>query len=171
MEDRRISHLYRCQAGLSLLELVMAIVIAGILGAVSFGALNVYGSGNRLKNEASELVESLWELRGLAITGRASPCIDFPSDRKYRLFIDHQDPRDGYSAGGGDELLREVTMKGGLKIVSAEGGASPNNYVCFEARGVIGSANQPLRVLMGIDGGKETKLVELLPSTGMAKVN
>ncbi len=158
------------QKGLTLLEIIMTVVVAGILGAVAIGGLGFYGSGNRMKNEAAKLVDNLWELRSMAVTGQFTPCIDFPATGGYRLFRDRDEPRNGYDEAGDDELIREVIPKGGLQILSVEGGSNPNNYICFEGRGVMGSADGALRVKLGFDLDSDHKLVELLPSTGMAKV-
>jgi prepilin-type N-terminal cleavage/methylation domain-containing protein len=158
------------QAGFSMLELMVALAVAGMIGAAAIASFKKFGPRSRIRHEASLLVDNLWELRSQAATGQVRPCIDFPSTGGYRLFRDRDEPRNGFPAGDTDDLIRQVTLKPGLKFQLIEGGASPNQYVCFESRGIIGSANGPLRVRIGLVSGTESKVVELLPSTGIAKV-
>lgn len=157
------------QAGVSLLELMVAIAIVGVIGIAAMASFKKFSPRSRIRNEASLLIDNLWELRSLATTGQVRPCIDFPSTGGYRLFRDRDEPRNGFPAGDADDIIRQVTLKPGLELLRVEGGAMPNRYVCFESRGVIGSANGPLRVRIGLASGDEYKVVELLPSTGIAK--
>lgn len=157
------------QRGVTLLELIVTLAVVGILSGAAMWSIGRFAPRNKLKNEAAALVESLWELRSRATTGQVSPCIDFQGTTGYRLFRDKDEPRNGFPAGDTDELIRRVVLKNGLKIVSVEGGLAPFNYVCFESRGIIGSANGAVRVKLGLVSGSESKVVELLPATGIAK--
>lgn len=158
----------RRMRGLTLLEVVTTVGVAGILGAIALGSLRAYGSHNRVREEAGRLQESLWSLRSLAVTGHASPCIDFPDRRGYRLFHDGDQPRNGYNDG--DRIIEEVRLPDGMEILDLEGGDAPGHRVCYESKGIVGSATRPLRLRLGSPAGGEAKVVELLPSTGMARV-
>lgn len=155
------------QAGFSLLEIAAAVAFLGVISLIGAKALSHFGSRAATNQEASRLVDDIWELRSQATTGMKSPCLDFPDSVSVRLYNDLSPSPDGF--GAGDRLVRTATFTAGIKTLSLTGGKGPTHFVCFESRGVLGSASAALQVTLGRRLG-ESRRVRLLPSTGIAKV-
>lgn len=96
-----------------------------------------------------------------------NPCMDFPDSATVRLYSETSATPNGY--GAGDVLIRSHVFRGGVLAHSIAGGAGATHYVCFEARGMMGSAGAALMLTLGADASTR-KTVRLLPSTGIAKV-
>jgi prepilin-type N-terminal cleavage/methylation domain-containing protein len=153
-------------SGFTLLELLVAIVVSGILVGGAAGAMSRFGRDNKVKYEASRLVDNIWEVRSKATSGMRNPCLDFPAPDSVRIYSDTSETPDGF--GPGDLLLGGYRFKGGVTMTAVSGGSSPTHYVCFRSRGVSGSS---LMLTLGRDANDPgRKKVRLLPSTGIAKV-
>lgn len=164
----RFAARFPTQRGLTLMETLMTLVVAGILAAIAIGSLRGYGVRNRVKLEAGTFKDHMWDLRSMAVTGKGTPCVDFPDGRRYRLYLDGNVPRNGFTSGDG--LIREVVLGEGISIQALTGGTAPDHFVCYESKGIVGSASQPLRFRIGYIDGGDAKVVEVLPATGMARV-
>jgi prepilin-type N-terminal cleavage/methylation domain-containing protein len=154
-------------AGVTLIELIAALAIAGVLTAGAGFTLFKFAARNRVDAEASKVVDALWELRSRATTGMRNPCMDFPAPDSVRLYSDTSSRPDGY--GEGDRPIAAFRYRGGVTALSIAGGQGAGHYVCFESRGMMGSAGAALMLTLGIDS-THSKSVRLLPSTGIAKV-
>jgi prepilin-type N-terminal cleavage/methylation domain-containing protein len=153
--------------GMTFVEILTTLVVMGVLSGGGAAVLAKYGSKNKVKYESEKVVNDLWELRSDATTGVKNPCMDFPAVDSVRTFSDSSTTPNGY--GAGDLLLKTYKFGGKVKILSIAGGQGLNHYVCFESRGVMGSAGAALLVTIGADSSN-CKTVRILPSTGMAKV-
>jgi prepilin-type N-terminal cleavage/methylation domain-containing protein len=155
--------------GFSALEVVVTLVIVGILTAIASKSVARYGTKGRVDYEASRLVDHLWELRTMATTGVQNPCMEFLGDNiRVRLYLEKSLTPDGYTAGTDSSILL-YPLSGKIKIQNIVGGNSPRHYVCFQSKGVAGSAMSALEIKMG-PNSTLTKTVRLLPSTGIARI-
>lgn len=155
--------------GMTLLEILIALVVAGVLTGAGAMALSRFGSRNRIRAEAEKVVDTLWELRSDATTGMRNPCMDFPAPDSVRIYGDTSAIPDGY--GSGDRPLGGFRFKGGVRALDISGGQGAFHAVCFETRGTMGSAGAALLLSLGLaPGDPDCKRVRLLPSTGIAKV-
>jgi prepilin-type N-terminal cleavage/methylation domain-containing protein len=155
------------QAGFSLVEVLVGLVIFGVLTALGLNMFRGFGARGAVKKESEALVDALWDLRSKASTGMANPCLDFTENTGFRAYSDAQDPPNGF--GDGDRVLETHLFSSGIRILSIQGGSGPSHTLCFESQGILGSANAPLLVVLGRDS-KLTLKVSLLPATGMARV-
>lgn len=153
--------------GLTLVELVMALALAVLLTAGAALAVAKYGRRDRVRLEASQVVDGLWELRAAAVSGQRNPCMDFPDDHTVRMYYDSSAVPDGF--GPGDPLIRSWSYQGGIRAAAIAGGRGDAHAVCFESLGMIGSAGSALSLTLRADS-VNVRTVRLLPSTGMAKV-
>ncbi|MEO7955517.1 MAG: prepilin-type N-terminal cleavage/methylation domain-containing protein [Fibrobacteria bacterium] len=155
--------------GFSLLELV---VVLGVLGLLASGASvflgQKFGEKEKIRSEARGLVDDLLELRAKAVTGMKNPCLDFPDATTIRMYSDSSTVPNGYQAGA-DLSLRTRLLSGGVRA-SVSGGQGPTHIVCFESRGIAGSAGSALLVTFQRSNQIYARKVRLLPATGMAKV-
>ena len=157
------------QKGLTLIELIVALVISGILTATAVAGMGYFGTGNKVKREASKLIDNFWQLRADAISGKKNPCLDFPQPDSVRIYSDLADVPDGY--GAGDVLISKYKFYGKVRYLSILGGDGPTHSVCFSSQGVTGSAFTALDLTLGVDPlSPYKKRVYLLPSTGIAKM-
>jgi prepilin-type N-terminal cleavage/methylation domain-containing protein len=157
----------QAQSGITLIEILVVLVISAILLFSGSGMYSKFGSKGAADLEASNLVNSLWELRAKATAGMKNPCLDFPDSRSFRLYSDTTEIPDGF--GIGDKLLQAYSFTRATKALNVIGGTGPKHFVCFESKGVLGSASVALMVTLGRDSSSY-KRVRLLPSTGMARV-
>ena len=154
------------ETGITLVEIAAGLVFLGILSIMGAKALSRFGSRGIADKEASRLVDDFWRLRALATTGSKSPCLDFPDSTSVRLYSDLSASPDGF--GAGDRLLGARAFAGRVRSLALSGGQGPTHFVCFESRGVLGSASAALQVTLGRDAA-DGRRVRLLPSTGIAK--
>jgi prepilin-type N-terminal cleavage/methylation domain-containing protein len=156
-------------SGLTLLEVAVAVVLMGVL---AFGARQVlaakYGEKERVRTEARGLVDDLLELRAHASQGMKNPCLDFPDSLTVRTYSDSTSTPQGFQAAA-DLLLRQRRLPAGVRV-SVSGGQGATHFVCFESRGIVGSAGAPLLVTLRAANPLYAKKVRLLPSTGMARI-
>lgn len=158
----------RSQAGLTLVEMSVALAVAGILAGIGVAATGRLGTRNHVHAAADRVVDNLWELRSRAVTGMRNPCMDFPSPDSVRMYSDTSAAPDGF--GTGDRLLGGFRFRGGVRALGLVGGRGDAHAVCFESRGILGSAATALEITLGADpGGPDRRKVRLLPSTGVAK--
>src|SRR4051812_28164735 len=135
--------------GMTLIEIAMTLVIAGVLTAGGAMMISKYGSRGKVAYESERVVNDLWELRSNATTGMKNPCMDFPSTDSVRTFSDTSTTPDGY--GSGDRLLKAYKFGGKVKIISIAGGQGSTHFVCFESRGMMGSSGAALSMTVGMD--------------------
>jgi hypothetical protein len=154
-------------SGVTLVEIAFVLVLSGILLAGGAAALSKWGSKNRVKNEAAKIVNSFWELRSNAVSGMKNPCMDFPAADSVRLYSDTSSNPNGF--GPGDRLLGGFKYKAGVRALDLIGGDGANHFVCFESRGAIGATTAALYLELGA-GPSKTVRVQLLPSTGIARI-
>ena len=157
----------RGSRGLTLVEVIVALAITGILTAGGAHLVAKYGRMGRTRFEADQVVNGLWELRAKAATGMRNPCMDFPALTKVRFYSDTSATPNGF--GSGDLILRNRSFAGGVQVQAISGGNGPTHFVCFRSKGIPGSTNSPLSVTLG-SGSTIRKTVQLLPSTGMARI-
>jgi prepilin-type N-terminal cleavage/methylation domain-containing protein len=158
----------RKQRGLTLLEFAIVLTVAGILMAGGAALLQRFGTRNQVHAAADRVVDHLWELRSHAVTGMRNPCMDFPAPDSVRMYSDASPAPDGFTAD--DKLLGGFRFRGGVRALGLVGGRGDSHAVCFESRGILGSAATALELTLGARaGGPDTRRVRLLPSTGVAK--
>lgn len=146
----------------------MALAVAGVLAAGGASVLGRFGVRNQVHAAADRVVDNLWELRSHAVTGMRNPCMDFPAPDSVRLYSDSSAVPDGFTPG--DRLLGGFRFRGGVRALGLAGGRGASHAVCFESRGILGSAGTALEVTLGADpDGPDRMRVRLLPSTGVAK--
>ena len=157
------------ERGLTLLECCVVLSITGILMSGGAYLLSHFGTRNQVHAAADRVVDNLWELRSRAVTGMRNPCMDFPAPDSVRIYSDTSAAPDGFSDG--DRVLGGFHFRGGVKALDIAGGQGAGHAVCFEARGILGSAATALNLTLGVDRSHpETRRVRLLPSTGIARV-
>jgi hypothetical protein len=154
---------------MTLVELLVILAVsAALAGAAAFG-LSRFGSRNRIRAEADKVVDTLWDLRSRATAGMRNPCLDFPAPDSLRWYSDSSATPDGF--GPGDRLLGSYRFRGGVRVLAIAGGQGATHAVCFQSRGLMGSAAAALLLTLGKQAGNpDNKRVRLLPSTGTAKV-
>lgn len=158
----------RC-SGLTLPEVAITLAVLGTMAAGANAFLSArFGEKEKVRSEARGLVDDLLELRAQAVRGMRNPCLDFPDSVTVRLYSDTSSAPDGYHAGK-DLLLRTRRYPGGIRA-TVEGGRGATRFVCFESRGIAGSAGATLQVTLRGQNPIYARRVRLLPATGMAKV-
>ncbi len=157
------------ESGLTLVEIVVSLLIAAVLTAGALAAIGDFGSANKVGFEAEKLVDKLWELRAHASAGMRNPCLDFPLRDSVRVYRDTSARPNGF--GPGDVAMEGYRFRGGVQALALAGGVGSTHYVCFESRGIVGSAGAALDVTLGVPAsGGNGKRIRLLPSTGMARI-
>ncbi len=154
------------ELGVTLIEMMAVLVISVSLIAAGSKLYSGFGSRGAANLEAGNLVDNLWDLRAKATAGMKNPCLDFPDSVSFRVYSDTSEIPDGFDAG--DLLIQTHSFSAGTKVLSISGGNGPGHFVCFESKGVLGSANAALLVTVGRDS-TNGKRVRLLPATGMAR--
>ena len=156
------------ERGVTLLECAVVLAVAGVLMSMGAVLLGRFGARNQVRSAADRVVDNLWELRSRAVTGMRNPCMDFPAPDSVRIYSDTSAAPDGFNDG--DRLLGGFHYRGGVKALDIAGGRGAEHAVCFESRGILGSAATALNLTLGVDRAHpETRRVRLLPSTGVAR--
>jgi hypothetical protein len=149
------------------MEIAVGILVISILSAAAAYLITQAGRKNVLRKEAQALVDMLFDLRSKATTGVVKPCLDFPDPSGARAFHDIVPGTAGYDPS--DRIFESRSFQGGVRIRGISGGKGPTHLVCFEGKGILGSATTALELIIGAEDG-QTLTIRLLPSTGLARV-
>ena len=144
----------------------MALAVAGVLTAASLVMTGQFGKKDRVRYEAEQVVNRLWELRAHSTRGMRNPCMDFPNPTTVRLYRDSSTVPQGF--GAGDALIESYTYGNGVLALSITGGTGADHFICFGGRGIAGAAGAPLLLELVRDNTRKT--IRLLPATGIAKI-
>lgn len=154
---------------MSLIEILVSLAVAGALMAGGASVLSRFASRNKVSAEAERVVDNLWRLRSQAAGGMRNPCMDFPASDSVRIYSDTSAIPNGFDPG--DRILGGFRYRGKVKALKISGGKGAYHAVCFESRGIMGSAGAALMLTLGLNtASPDQKRVRLLPSTGFAKV-
>jgi hypothetical protein len=170
MRLKAASEIRACEArekGATLMEIAVGLLALSILSAAAAYLISQAGRKNVLRKEAQALVDMLFDLRSKATTGMVNPCLDFPDPSGARAFQDMVPGTAGYDPS--DRVIGTRPFQGGVVIRRISGGKGPTHLVCFEGKGILGSASTALEVSIGAEDGR-TLTIRLLPSTGLARV-
>ena len=170
MRSEAASEIRACEArekGATLMEIAVGLLALSILSAAAAYLISQAGRKNVLRKEAQALVDMLFDLRSKATTGMVKPCLDFPDPAGARAFQDIVPGTTGYDPS--DRILETRVFQGGVRIRGISGGKGPSHLVCFDGKGILGSATTALELRIGTEDGR-TLTIRLLPSTGLARV-
>ncbi|MFH1336699.1 MAG: GspH/FimT family pseudopilin [Candidatus Zixiibacteriota bacterium] len=150
--------------GITLIELVIAVVIISIIAAMGIPQFSKVGPRLEFKSASRDIVSDLRLVRSLAITQRTQVGLYFNSEqRRYVIFKDMVNlPAFTYEVG--DSVIRTVTLDQNLSISSC----SFTNYtIIFKPDG---SASSTGGVVVGYSQGNDLANVNVLASTGRVKL-
>ena len=167
----------KCSYGFTLIELIVVVAIAGILGTLAAPSFRNLINSNRLTSAANELLGATMNARSEAIkrsarvvlckSGDAATCNNgLTWDSGWIAFVD--DNNNG-TRDGGEELLR---VGQGSEKVTATADTAVANYISFTSRGAIvqtGGAAQNGVITLCISGQPSRQLT--LVSTGRASLD
>lgn len=154
----------RQNRGYTLVEMVIAVVIIGVLAALAVPTFLAMTAGKNLKNSTRYLASDLRNARYLAIAQKQPFGIVFDSaNKKYTLFLDKVNLAN-CTFEVGDSVL-QITF---LEYDVAYGACTfANNTIVFKANGTGSSSGQ---VNLHTDDNSQSLNVDVLSSTGRIKI-
>lgn len=146
--------------GFTLTEIMVALVIFGIVTAISFPMLAESNRNQRLSTAAGRVEASLMRARSAAVTTQQPVRVSF-NDATNSLQLDQDTDNDGDF----DRLLRTVNIDGDIDFesISFNGG----NTVIFDQRG---APDNPGTILLG-NGGDTSQRVLVAAGSGAVSVS
>lgn len=154
--------------GVTIMELMVAVVIAGILSAMAIPRFSLEVERINFKSASRDLLSNLREARSLAITQRESHGVYFnPSNGEYTLFWDRVTSVPP-AFDDGDSVLSVDTIPGNYGTI---GSSFMNSVVVFQDNGSASESGMIYCVAMNDGGSTNLALFDLLASTGSSHIS
>lgn len=154
--------------GITVLELMVAVVIAGILSAMAIPRFSLEVERIKFKSSSRDLLSNLREARSLAISERQPFGLHFNSSNgEYTLFQDKVISVPP-AFDDGDSVLSVDTVPGNFSTV---GSSFTNNVVVFRNNGSASESGMIYSVAMNDGGSTNVATFDLLASTGSSHIS
>jgi prepilin-type N-terminal cleavage/methylation domain-containing protein len=151
------------RAGFTLIELAVALAVAGVLAMTAAPPIARYIQDYRLEGAASNMVAELHLLRHRAVAeGNNYVMLLDPDNDSYIVF---DDDNNNDSQDDGESVIGPVDMPNGLRLRNGPWLPFPNNTVSLRPDG---TANSTGIITITNNKGRQ-RLLFLLSSTGFAK--
>ncbi|MCH9032328.1 MAG: prepilin-type N-terminal cleavage/methylation domain-containing protein [candidate division Zixibacteria bacterium] len=154
--------------GVTVMELMIAVVIAGILSALAIPRFSLEVERINFKSSSRDLLSNLREARSLSIAQRVPHGVFFnTSSGEYTLFQDKiiSVPP---AFDDGDSVLSVDTVPGNFAFV---GSSFINNVVIFQNNGSASESGMIYCVAMNDGGSTNVAMFDLLASTGSSHIS
>lgn len=153
--------------GVTIMELMVAVVIAGILSAMAIPRFSLEIERVNFKSSSRDLLSNLRVARSLAISQRESHGVHFdPLAGVYTLFLDRVTSVPP-SFDDGDSVLSIDTVPGNFAFV---GSSFTNDVVVFQNNGSASESGMIYSVAMNEGGSTNIALFDLMASTGSSHI-
>lgn len=145
----------RIKQGVTLIEILVAIGIIGILSLIGIPAFRAYGPKLELSGSTQELVSDLRHIQQMAVTEQKEYCIKFfPTEKKYQVL-----------KYGTATILKEKILSGEILSLTVSG--LTDNEVVYNSYGAVREEGSVVLE----NTGSQIKTISIKPSGFVEVIN